>query len=80
MFAAGVPRGRACSFVLTVPGAVVPLAALLLRHVKLRAQADTLLQGRLEEQDRKFADAAPLAADQLRRLEANLLDGVSLRP
>lgn len=64
---------------LTVAGAVVPLASRLLGHVELRAQADALLWSRLEEQDRKFPDAAPLAADQLRRLKTNLLYGVPLR-
>lgn len=64
---------------LTVPGAVVPLASLIPGHVELRAQADALLLGRLEEQDRQFPNAAPLAADQLRRVETNLLYVVSLR-
>ena len=64
---------------LTVLGAVVPLASFLPGHVQLRAQADALFLGRLEEQDGQFADAAPLAADQLRRVEANPLDAVSLR-
>lgn len=65
--------------VLTVPGTVVPLASRLFGHVELRSKADALLRSRLEEQDRKFPDAAPLAADQLRRLKTNLLDGVLLR-
>lgn len=64
--------------VLTVSGAVVPLAVLLLGHVELPAQADALLWRRLEEQDRKLPDAAPLTADELRRLQADLLCGVAL--
>lgn len=68
-----------CVFLLTVAGAVVPLASLLLGHVELRSQADALPWSRLEEQDREFPNAAPLAADQLRRLKTNLLYAVRLR-
>lgn len=68
-----------CFFVLTVSGAVVPLASLLVGHVELCAQADALLWSRLEEQNRQLPDAAPLTADQLRCLETNLLYAAVLR-
>lgn len=64
---------------LTVPGAVVPLPSLLLGHVELCAQAGALGWSRLEEQDGKLPDAAPLTADQLRRTKTNLLYAVALR-
>jgi len=65
------------SFVLTVSSAVVPLS-FLPGHVEVRAQAVALARRRLEKQDGKFPDAAPLAADQLRRLETDLLHAADL--
>lgn len=48
------------------------MSSLLLGHVELCAQAAALLGSCLEKQHRKLSHAAPLAADQLRRLETNL--------
>lgn len=63
---------------LTLCRAVVPLASLFLSHAELGAQTETLVHGRQEKQDGKLPDAAPLAADQLGCLEADLLGGADL--
>lgn len=64
--------------VLTVSWAVIPWPTPLLGHVELSAQAVALILRRLEEQNRKFPSAAPLAADKARRLETHLLFSASV--
>lgn len=54
------------------------MAALLLGHVELLTQAGAFGCRGLEEQDGKLPDAAPLTADERRRVQADLLRGVTL--